>query len=205
MRITSGLCYAVAVAALLRPLPIMAQELHDLHDEDRHALLKILGEVETAINAQDVEGIIAQMSPDCTVTWWNAEISRGHDDIRAYYRRMMKDDGRLISKYTTQAKLGAHARFVGSGTDVALADGTMEDEFFPIIRGPFKLNSRWSATAAKSAGGAWKIVSLHLSSNVFTNALISELTRALWVAGSAALVVGGLAGWFIGRRGKRAS
>jgi hypothetical protein len=174
----------------------------DLHHDDRLALLKILSEVEKAINAQDVEGILAQMGPDCTVTWWNAEISRGHDDIRAYYRRMVKDDGRFISKYTTQAKLGDHARFIGSGADVAVAEGTMEDEFFPIIRGPFKLNSRWSATAAKS-DGVWKIASLHLSSNVFTNTLISELTRALWYAGGAGLIAGGLAGWFLGRRQKR--
>ena len=102
----SKLCYAVAFAALLGPLPTTAQS--DSHQEDRKALLKILSEVEKAINAQDIEGIVAQMSPDCTVTWWNAEISRGHDDIRAYYRRMVKDEGRLISKYTTTAKLGAH-------------------------------------------------------------------------------------------------
>jgi ketosteroid isomerase-like protein len=197
MRTSSRLCCAVAFAALLRPLPMSAQT--DLHQQDRQDLLKILTAVEGAINAQDIEGIIAQMSPDCTVTWWNAEISRGHDEIRAYYRRMVKDPGRIISKYTTQAKLGAHARFVGSGGDVALADGSMEDEFFPIVRGPFKLSSRWSATAAKS-GGAWKIVSLHLSSNVFTNSLIAELTRALWFAGGAGLVVGGLAGFLLGRR-----
>ena len=201
MRIQTGLCYIFAIAALLQPSPMTAQE--DLHQEDRKALLKILSEVEHAINAQDVEAIIAQMRPDCTVTWWNAEISRGHDEIRAYYRRMVKDPGRIISKYTTQAKLGEHARFVGAGADVALADGSMEDEFFPIIRGPFKLNSRWSATAAKSADGVWKIVSLHLSANVFTNTLISELTKALWYAGGAGVLVGGLAGWFIGRRRKR--
>ncbi len=175
---------------------------NDVHQEDRKALLKILDEVQNAINAQDIEGILAQMSPDCTVTWWNAEISRGHDEIRAYYRRMVKDDGRLITKYTTQAKLGAHARFPGSGGDVAIADGSMEDEFFPVIRGPFKLNSRWSATAAKY-GGEWKIVNLHLSSNVFTNTLIAELTRALWFAGAAGLAIGGLGGWFLGRRSRR--
>jgi ketosteroid isomerase-like protein len=175
---------------------------NDPHQEDRQALLKVMSAVENAINAQDIEGIIGQMSPDCTVTWWNAEISRGHDGIRAYYRRMVKDEGRYISKYTTRAKLGAHARFVGSGGDVALADGSMEDEFFPIIRGPFKLSSRWSATAAK-LGGEWKIVNLHLSSNVFTNTLIAELTRALWFAGAAGLVAGGLAGWLWGRRRKR--
>jgi hypothetical protein len=200
MRISSGLSYALALALLLRPIPMTAQE--DLHQEDRQALLKLMSEVEKAINDQDIEGMLAQMSPDCTVTWWNAEISRGHDDIRAYYRRMVKDDGRIISKYTTQAKLGAHARFYGSGADVAVADGSMEDEFFPIIRGPFNLSSRWSATAAK-IGGEWKIVTLHLSSNVFTNVLISELARALWFAGAGGLVVGGLVGWLLGRRGKR--
>jgi ketosteroid isomerase-like protein len=199
MRTLSGFWYALALTALLRPT-MTAQD--DLHQEDRQALLKILGEVENAINAQDIESLIAQMRPDCTVTWWNAEISRGHDDIRAYYRRMVKDEGRIITKYKTQAKLGAHARFVGSGADVALADGSMEDEFFPIIRGPFKLNSRWSATAAKS-GGQWKIVNLHLSSNVFNNVLITELTRALWFAGGAGLAIGGLAGWFFGRRKKQ--
>lgn len=199
MRTPSGLWYAFALAALLRPLPMTAQG--DLHQEDRQALLKILSEVEEAINKQDVEGILAQMRPDCTVTWWNAEISRGHDDIRAYYRRMMKDPGRIISKYTTRAKLGDHARFLGSGGDVAVADGSMEDEFFPIIRGPFKLNSRWSATAARS-DGQWKIVNLHLSSNVFTNTLIAESTRALWFAGAGGLVLGGLAGWLFGRRRK---
>ena len=193
----SILCYALALAALLRPFPITAQS--DGRQDDREALRKILSEVEKAINAQDIEGIIAQMHPNCTVTWWNAKISRGHDEIRAYYRFMVKDEGRIISKYTTEAKLGAPARFVGASGDVALADGSMEDEFFPIIRGPFKLSSRWSSTVAKS-GGQWKIVNLHLSSNVFTNTLIAELTRALWYAGAAGLVAGVLAGWFLGWR-----
>jgi ketosteroid isomerase-like protein len=173
----------------------------DTHQEDRQKLLKILGYVEEAINAQDIEGLIRLMSPDCTVTWWNAEISRGHDDIRAYYRKMVKDPGRYIDRYTTQAKLGDHARFVGSGGDVALAEGSMVDEFSSVIRGPFKLNSRWSATAART-NGEWKIVSLHLSSNVFTNVLISDLTKAIWMTGAAALVAGGFAGFFLGRRRK---
>ena len=191
--------FALALAAILRPFPASAQD--DLHKDDRQALLQILSKVEAAINAQDIEGIVAQAHPNCTITWWNAEISRGHDEIRAYYRKMMKDDGRLINKYMTKAKLGGPARFVGSGGDVALADGSMEDEFFPVIRGPFKLDSRWSATAAKSAG-QWKIVNLHLSSNVFTNTLISELARALWYAGAAGLAVGALAGWFLSRRAR---
>lgn len=52
-------------------------------------------------------------------------------------------------------------------------------------------------------GGQWKIVNLHLSSNVFTNVLIAELARALWFAGAGGLVVGGLAGYLPGRRSRR--
>ncbi len=200
MQTIPRLCYAIVLAALARPLPMTAQD--DLHQQDRQALLKVLSDVETAINAQDIDGILAQMRADCTVIWWNAEVSRGQDEIRAYYRRMVKDKGRIISKYSTRAKLGAHARFVGSAGDVALAEGSMEDEFFPIIRGPFRLDSRWSATVAKS-GGEWKIVSLHLSSNVFTNTLTAELERSLMYVGGAGLLVGALAGWLIGRRAKR--
>src|SRR5258708_36884332 len=101
----------------------------NLHEDDRQALLKILSEVEKAINAQDVNGILAQMRPDCTVIWWNAEVSRGHDQIRAYYNKMMKDDGRLITKYDTVAKLSEHARFVGSTGDVAFDGGSMRDTY----------------------------------------------------------------------------
>jgi len=202
MRISPVLRHAIALAFIVLPTSLPAEE--DLHQEDRQALLKLMEAVESAINAQDVEGIVALMRPDCTVTWWNAEISRGHDEIRGYYRKMVKDEGRIINKYTTQVKLGAHARFIGSGEDVALADGSMEDEFFPVIRGPFKLSSRWSATVAKS-GGQWKIANLHLSSNVFTNTLIAELENALWYAGAAGLVIGAAGGWLLGRLWRRKS
>jgi ketosteroid isomerase-like protein len=202
MRISNSLWYALALVVLVQPLQIQAQE--DLHHDDRVALLKILTEVEAAINEQDIEHLIREMRPDCTVTWWNAEISRGHEQIRAYYKRMVKDDGRIISKYTTKAKLGDHARFLGSSGDTAVADGSMEDTFYPIIRGPFSLNSRWSVTLSKSSEGDWKIVSLHLSSNVFNNVLIDELKKAMWLVGVAAMAIGGLAGWLRGRRSKRA-
>jgi hypothetical protein len=37
---------------------------------------------------------------------------------------------------------------------------------------------------------------------VFTNSLIAELTRALWYAAGVGVGIGGLAGWFLGRRRK---
>ena len=52
---------------------------------------------------------------------------------------------RILNKYTTKAAIHGHARFLGNG-DVAVADGTMEDEFTPVIRGPFRLSGKWTTT-----------------------------------------------------------
>jgi ketosteroid isomerase-like protein len=100
----------------------------DLHADDRKELLKIFREIEASINAQNVDRMVQQMAPDATVTWLNGEVSRGHAEIKAYYDRMVKGEKRILDKYTTAAKVAAPARFFG---DVAVADGTTEDEFFP--------------------------------------------------------------------------
>lgn len=172
----------------------------DPHTEDRKALLKIMREVEASINEQSIDRMLTQMDQNATVTWWNGEVSRGHADIKAYYERMMKLEGKILNKYTSVAKLGASARFLGNG-DVAIADGSSEDEFFPVARGSFRLSSRWSSTLVKT-NGEWKTVSLHLSSNVFNNSLIDEAKTALWFVGLGGLAGGLLLGWLFVRIGQ---
>lgn len=186
-------------------LPILATsqamaETEDPRAADRQALIKVFHEIEAGINDQNVERMVAQMVPDATVTWLNGEVSRGHDQIRAYYHRMVKGPDRILDKYTTAAKIGAHARFFG---DVAVADGTMRDSFFPVARGPFQLDSNWTSTSVK-IDGQWKVASMHLSANVFTNDLIQEAKSAAVKAGIggavAGLILGLLAAWLRRRR-----
>ena len=194
----------VVVCILLGATALHAAD-GDPYAEDRKALLKVFHEIEAGINDQNVDRMVAQMHPQATVTWLNGEISRGHDEIKAYYHRMVKGEKRYIDKYLTAAKVGAPARFYGNG-QIAVADGSMEDQFFPVARGPFQLSSRWTSTSGKF-DGQWKVVSLHLSSNVFTNSLIEEATNAVWHAGLAAafagLVVGLLIGWLVARKRAR--
>ncbi|MCM8594339.1 hypothetical protein [Accumulibacter sp.] len=173
----------------------------DPHGADRQALLALFREMEASINAQDVERMIAQMDRAATVTWLNGEVSRGHDEIRAYYHRMVRGEQRILDRYLTKAKVGAPARFFGGG-EVAVADGTMVDEFFPVARGPFSLNSNWTSTSAK-IDGEWKVVALHLSSNVFTNSLLKEARAALWYAAIGAGLGGVVVGWLVGRLGRK--
>ncbi|MBK9395404.1 MAG: nuclear transport factor 2 family protein [Uliginosibacterium sp.] len=74
-------------------------------------MIKVFREIEASINAQDVDRMVAQMHPQATVTWLNGEVSRGHDEIKAYYQRMVKGDQRILDRYLTAAKISAPARF----------------------------------------------------------------------------------------------
>jgi hypothetical protein len=136
MRLTQKLIFAL----LLFPLAVtraMAAD-PDPHAEDRKELLKVFREIEASINAQSVDRMVTQMAPEATVTWLNGEVSRGHEEIKGYYNRMVRGEKRILDKYVTAAKVGAPAKFYGNG-EVAVADGTTEDEFFPVSRGPFRL------------------------------------------------------------------
>jgi len=175
------LCLTAGLAA--------AQPAADARDADRKQLLQVFAEMEKGINDQNIDRMVAQMDENATVIWLNAEASRGHAEIKAYYRRMVSATGSadaILTKYLTKAKVAAPARFFG---DVAVADGTMEDEFFPIRRGPFKLNSNWSVTCIKR-DGQWKIVHLHLSTNVFNNELLDEVKGMVWQAAAGGLAAG---------------
>ena len=190
----------LVLLALLGPASALAAD-NDPYAADRQALIRIFREIEASINAQDVDRMVAQMAPEATVTWLNGEVSRGHAEIKAYYHRMVKGEQRILDRYLTTAKIGASAHFFGHG-EVAVADGTMVDEFFPVARGPFTLNSNWTSTSAK-IDGQWKVVWMHLSSNVFTNSLIAEAKEAIWWAAGGTGLAGLVLGWLIGRMRRR--
>jgi hypothetical protein len=158
----------------------------DPRADDRSKLRVLLVEVVGGINDQNIDRMLAQMDDKVTVIWLNAEVSRGKAEVKAYYRRMVGGDKAILSKYLTKATIGAPAKFYG---DIAIADGSAADEFYPIARGIFRLDSRWSSTMVKNAGD-WKIVSLHLSSNVFNNPLTEELKTDMLYAGAGGLAAG---------------
>ena len=58
----------------------------DAHAEDRKAL-------------SNIDRLLRQMDAGATVTWRNGDVSRGHADIKAYYERMMKLEGKTLNKF----------------------------------------------------------------------------------------------------------
>ena len=179
---------AALVAAICLLVGFSWAQQPDPRAEDRKQLRAMLAEFEAAINAQSIDRMVAEMDDDVTVIWLNAEVSRGKDDVRAYYGRMVGHEKAILNKYLTKATVGAPAKFYG---DVAIAEGSTADEFYPIACGFFTLDSRWSTTVVKNPAGEWKIVLLHLSSNVFNNPLLDEV-KANIVKGAVGGFVAGL-------------
>lgn len=163
------------------------QAAEDERAADRKALLAILKDVESGINDANVELMARHIDEKAVVTWLNAEVSIGPDEVRAYFKRMVGDTpGTILSKYSTHPKIAGPATFYG---DFAVAHGTTADEFTPHHRSVFRFDSRWTVSLRKVEGN-WKIVALNLSTNTFNNVLIAELERMAVVAGVGGLVAG---------------
>ena len=162
----------------------------DLHAQDRLQLRSILEESQRGINTHDIQLFTKHIAPEARVTFLNGEVVQGPQGVQAYFTRMVGNDpAAVLSEYQTKAKVVDLARFYG---DVAVANGTMHDVFTPKTRGVFEFDSKWSVTFAKQ-DGAWKIVSLHFSTNAFNNALTEELkakiTQSALLAGLTVAIV----------------
>jgi ketosteroid isomerase-like protein len=167
--------------------------------EDRQQLRVLLGNVESAISNLQVEEVIKLMHPDVIVTWQNAEVSRGPEQIRAYYNRMMKGNSPIVKKFSTQATLGGNAAFYG---DTAVAYGTTVDNFELMEGLSFSLHGNWSTTVVKT-DGQWKIAALHFSTNLFDNPLLNKAKQMAWYAGLGGLLAGMLLMLLVGRLRKK--
>ena len=154
--------------------------------EDRKELRVLLTQMEKAIDSLDIDGVLKLMTPDAIVTWQNAEVSRGADQIRAYHARMVRGAARIVTKFSTKATLGGPAAFYG---DTAIAYGTTVDTYELASGLNFVLNANWSTTVVKQ-DGVWKAAAIHFSTNLFDNALLKAAERTTWMVGVGGLVAG---------------
>lgn len=181
---------AVAWAATAPPLDPAGGRV-----EDRQALRVLLEKVEKAIASLDIDSTLSLMQPEIIVTWQNAEVSKGHEQVRAYHNRMVKNANPIVKAYSVKATLSAPAVFYG---DSAVAWGTTVETYELSDGLKFTLKANWSTTIVKKDGD-WKIAALHFSTNLFDNPLLRKAERLVWIAGLVGLLAGVLAAWLLSR------
>lgn len=172
----------------------------DPYAADREQMRAILADVEAALNAHDFDQAASHLDENGVITYYDAQVTQGHEDGRRYFNRMLKDAAAVVKDYSVTGEVSAPAVFHGN---TAVAYGTTE-EHFKLTEGlEFVLHGRWSVTLQKNQD-SWKIIALHFSSNLFDNPLLNNAKRMNWIVGGVAFLVGLLLMYIVGRVRRKA-
>lgn len=150
-----------------------------------------------AINKGDIERELTYLDTNVVITWHNAEVSRGREGVRAYYNRLTGGPNKLVEKFSGEVKVDELTILYGENTGISFGSSV---EHFVLTGGrKFDLNGRWTATLVKD-NGKWLIASLHVSTNIFDNAMLDLEKKRAFEYIVVALVLGVSVGFFWGLR-----
>lgn len=156
-----------------------------------------------AVNKKDLEALVKEVSPAIRFTAMNNEVVRGHDELRAYYAKMMDGASRIVDDMSITGEAD-DLSLLFADNKMALATGK-SDAFFKIKGGlTFTVPLRWTAVMENNTG-KWTISAIQFSANMFDNPVLSAAT-SFWKWAAAGCAAAGLAlGFFIGRRKAKAA
>lgn len=182
-------------------VPVWSQTPPSKDDPAHNELRALRDGLLDAMNKGDVERELTYLHPNVVVTWHDATVSRGRDGVRAYLNRTLKGPDKVVDSY--KAEVDVDELTILYGGDTGISFGSAREHFKLARGGSLDLKSRWSATMVKE-GDKWLIASLHASDDLFDNPLLDKIrtTAHLWIG--AALVVGLVVGFLLGRRRPRA-
>jgi ketosteroid isomerase-like protein len=179
-----------------------AQEAKQVTPEDpAHKELRALKEkVLQAFNKNEIDALLEHVHPNAVLTWQNAEVSRGHEGVRNYYKKMLEGPERRVQRVTAQAEVDELTILYGDSN--GLAFGTLDQDFTLTDGSAFHLKNRWTAHLVKDKA-RWLVSGLHVSADIFDNGVLHLIVRrtALWtgiIAGVVGLLLGVVLYWAIG-------
>jgi len=183
----------VAQAEAAQSNPVSTDE-----EQIRAELVELRERVVKAYEARDLDSLIKDLGSRVVITWQNADRNRGPEEFRAFYKKMMEGDNAIVVDVQTKFEIDGSAELYGEET--AVVCGTIKDTFQLRDGKDFTLDSKWTSTLIKSEG-EWKIVSYHVSANVFNNPILtvakSYLITFAIVGALLGFVLGCLIMWFI--------
>jgi ketosteroid isomerase-like protein len=193
-------------------MPLSSEIPQTQSQEATHAELRALRDaLLEAWQHRDLDALLKHVAPDVVVTWQNGEVSRGPDGLRKFYDEVLNGRDRVVANVASILKVDELSILYGDET--AIAFGSIHDDLTlnrSIARAAFlgtgnvlALDSRWTSTLIK-IGGEWKVASYHVSTDAFSNPILSKAVamgeRSAIFAGVGGLMVGVAAAWFLLRR-----
>jgi uncharacterized protein (TIGR02246 family) len=174
-------------------LPLHAQT----PDEATHNELRQLkATMEKALNARDIDTIVAHLHPSVVFTTMNGDVCRGPQQIRAYFDKMLTAPGHIVKDVKVAFEVDQLTTLYGGDTGVAY--GSSKDHYELTDGKTFDINGRWTCTMVKD-GDRWVIAAFHYSANVFDNPIVDRYRTAIWQVGVGAAVLTLIIRFLLGR------
>lgn len=194
--------YLLVALLILFALPAYSAEEpdHEIHQE----LRGILATIQKSINDGDYDAMLPVLSRDIRATTINQEVMSGRAEVSAYFKHWFGPGGYLKKLHM---KLDADALTELSADKTwGLVRGSGLERYTLADGREYDMKTRWTATVVKDDDGKWRLRAIHIGTNFLDNPILAEAQSwivKMGVAGGAGgLILGGLLGFFFGRRKK---
>lgn len=174
-------------------------------EADHDQLRELLAVFTEGIN----KGDFAEVSPYLHEPFSGTAISQhfmgSPEDIQAYFDEILRKPDAILKRITIEPEVDELTE-IYEGT-FGVARGANKEVYELNDGRVFEMTARWTATVVKDSD-QWKLLAIHAGANILDNPILSgveQLTKVYGAVGAAGgVVVGGLLGFFFGRRRKPA-
>lgn len=174
-----ALCLALAALAL----PAAAQDRAKDHEELRALLTKGA----EALNQRNFDAIAPSLHPSFTIITVDNRKHVGLDAFKKYYAAQFDGPDALLKSFEAKLEADEETRFID--VDTGLVYGTSRETYTFRDGDVRTMQTRWSAVTKKE-GGAWKLASVHFSTNVLDNPVLEGVKSFYTKLAAGAAVLG---------------
>jgi ketosteroid isomerase-like protein len=187
-----SLCFLLSLA-----VTSFAQSREQDHEELR-ALLRAATE---AMNSKNFDALAPLFNDQFSITTVDQKLFTSIADFKAYYESLLGGPNAPLKSIVFKPEADELTVFVGD--NIGLSHGSSTDTYNFSDGDTRSMTSRWTATVYKR-DGKWKILNIHIGTNLLDNPVLTAAKSYIYKAGAAAatggLIVGFLIAWFLRSR-----
>ena len=176
------------------PAPSQAPPVNPNRDADHDALRALLRQAKEAVNNKNFDSLKPLFHDKFSVTTVDQKLFTSFDDFKSHFAGLFTGPNAPLKGITFNPEADALTEFVGD--NIGLSHGSSTDTYNFADGDTRTMTSRWTATLIKDSG-RWKILNLHIGTNLLDNPVTEAAKGYVYKAGLAAAFGGLLVGFLV--------